>query len=59
MEEANRQKHEKSDFKMHAEIIYTSIARLGKIDNITTDVLLRIYETINCHLDNIMETTDE
>lgn len=32
---------------------------IGKGDNITTDVLLRICETLNCHLEDIMETVEE
>jgi len=53
VEDANRQKQEK------AGISSASIAKLGKGDNITTDVLLRICETMNCHLEDIMETVDD
>lgn len=49
----------KSDLKEKAGISSASIAKLGKGDNITTDVLLRICEAMNCHLDDIMETVDE
>lgn len=49
----------KSDLKVKAGISSTSLAKLGKGDNITTDVLLRICEALNCHLDDIMETVDE
>ena len=35
-----------------------SIAKLGRGDNITTDVLLKICETLNCKLEDIMETID-
>ena len=59
VEDANRQKLEKSDLKEQAGISSASIAKLGKGDNITTDVLLRICEAMNCHLDDIMETVDE
>lgn len=31
----------------------------GKGDNITTDVLMKICEALNCHLDDIMETVDK
>ena len=37
----------------------TSVAKLGKGDNITTDVLIKICEAMDCHLDDIMETVDE
>lgn len=49
----------KSDLKDKARISSASLAKLGKGDNITTDVLLRICEAMNCHLDDIMETIDE
>jgi len=32
-----------------------SIAKLGKDANITTDILLKIYETMDCKLEDIME----
>ena len=49
----------KSDLKEKARISSASLAKLGKGDNITTDVLLRICEAMNCHLDDIMETIAE
>ena len=33
-----------------------SIAKLGKGDNITTDVLLRICEAMDCRIEDILET---
>ena len=49
----------KSDLKEKAGISSASIAKLGKGDNITTDVLLRICEAMECHLDDIIETVDD
>ena len=49
----------KSDLKEQANISSASIAKLGKGDNITTDVLLRICEAMDCHLEDILETLDE
>lgn len=49
----------KSDLKEIAGISSASIAKLGKGENITTDVLLRICEAMNCHLDDIMETVED
>ena len=49
----------KSDLKERAGISSASIAKLGKGDNITTHVLLRICEAMDCHLDDIMETVDD
>ena len=45
----------KSDLKEKAGII----AKLGKGDNITTDVLIKICESLDCHLEDIMETVDD
>ena len=33
-----------------------SVAKLGKGDNITTDVLLRICEALDCTIDDILDT---
>ena len=49
----------KSDLTDQAGISSSSIAKLGKGENITTDVLLRICETLHCHVEDIMETVDE
>ena len=49
----------KSDLRDKAGISSASIAKLGKGDNITTDVLIKSCEAMDCHLDDIMETVDE
>ena len=49
----------KSDLRDKAGISSASIAKLGKGDNITTDVLIKICEAMDCHLDDIMEKVDE
>lgn len=49
----------KSDLKERTGISSASIAKLGKGENITTDVLLKICEAMDCHLDDIMETMDK
>lgn len=49
----------KSDLKDKAKISASSVAKLGRGDNITTDVLLRICEALDCHLEDIMETLDD
>lgn len=46
----------KNDLKDAAGIIATSIAKLGKGANIITDVLLKICETLDCKLEDILET---
>ena len=49
----------KHDLKVAAGISSASVAKLGKCENITTDVLLKICEALHVHLDEIMETIDD
>ncbi|MDD5956388.1 MAG: helix-turn-helix domain-containing protein [Lachnospiraceae bacterium] len=49
----------KMQLKDAAGISAASIAKLGKGANITTDVLLKICETLDCHIEDILETIDE
>jgi DNA-binding Xre family transcriptional regulator len=49
----------KQDLKEAAGISAASIAKLGKGGNITTDVLLKICETLDCKLEDIIETIKE
>ena len=49
----------KMELKDAADVSAASIDKLGKGDNITTDVLLKICETLNCHIEDILETIDE
>ena len=46
----------KSDLKEKADISSASRAKLGKGNNITTDVLLRICEAMDCRIEDILET---
>lgn len=46
----------KSDLKEKAGISSASLAKLGKGDNITTDVLLRVCEAMDCQIEDILET---
>ena len=46
----------KSDLRETAGISSASLAKLGKGDNITTDVLLRICEVMDCRIEDILET---
>lgn len=48
----------KSDLREKAGISASSIAKLGKGENITTDVLLKICESLDCKLEDIMETVE-
>lgn len=50
----------KQDLKKVSGISSASVAKLGKGDNITTDVLLRICTALDCDIADIMEiSTDD
>lgn len=46
----------KSDLRTIAGISSSTLAKLGKDENVTTDVLLRICEALECDLHDIVET---
>ena len=45
----------KKDLRKAAGISSSSLAKLGKDENVTTDVLLRICKALDCELDDIVE----
>jgi putative transcriptional regulator len=49
----------KQDLKQLSGISTTSIAKLGKGENITTGVLLKICVALNCDIADIMEVTTD
>lgn len=49
----------KQDLKNATGISSASIAKLGKGENITTDILLKICVALDCKLEDIMETVRE
>ena len=49
----------KMDLKDAAGISAASVAKLGKGANITTDVLLKICEALDCIVEDIMETVKD
>lgn len=49
----------RKDLQEMAEISSASIAKLGKGENITTDVLLKICKALDCTLEDIMETVKD
>lgn len=49
----------KRDLAEKSGVSSASIAKLSKGANITTDVLLKICETLHVHLEDIMETIDD
>jgi len=48
----------KKDLCELAGISHASMAKLGKNENITTDVLLRICTALHCDIGDIMEIVD-
>ncbi|MDO5144348.1 MAG: helix-turn-helix transcriptional regulator [bacterium] len=46
----------KKDLRTVSGISTASLAKLGKGENMTTDVLLKICEALNCNINEIMET---
>ena len=49
----------KRDLAEKSDVSTASIAKLSKGANITTDVLLKICEAMNCHIEDILETIDD
>ena len=48
----------KIDLCVAAEISHASMAKLGKNENVTTDVLVKICTGLQCDIGDIMEITD-
>ena len=49
----------KSDLRASANISTGTLAKLGKNESVTTDVLVRVCHTLNCDIGDIMELTPE
>lgn len=48
-------KMNKHDLRLAAGVSTSVIAKLGKGDNVTTDILLKICNALDCELSDIME----
>lgn len=48
-------KMNKKDLRLAAGVSTAVIAKLGKGDNVTTDMLLKICQALNCDIADIME----
>lgn len=59
MENADRQRHEEKDLCIAAGISHASMAKLGKNENVTTDVLVKICNALQCDIGDIMEMVPE
>ena len=49
----------KKDLCAAAGISHASMAKLGKNENVTTDVLVKICSALKCDISDIMEITEE
>ena len=49
----------KKELREKSGISTASLAKLGKGENLTTDVLLKICEALNCNINEIIETVPE
>lgn len=49
----------KQDLKKQCGISSASIAKLGKSENITTDILVKICTALNCDISDIMEIVED
>lgn len=52
-------KMNKADLKKATGISTASIAKLGKGENVTTDILVKICKALDCELDEIMQLSHE
>lgn len=48
----------KGELQELANVSASSIAKLGKNENVNTDILVRICKALNCELEDIMELTE-
>jgi len=45
----------KQELQKMSEVSAASIAKMGRCENVTTDVLLRICEALDCNIEEIVE----
>lgn len=46
---------QKQELQKKSDVSAASIAKMGRGENVTTDVLLRICEALDCNVEDIME----
>lgn len=49
----------KQELQKMSNVSAASIAKMGRCENVTTDVLLRICNALNCNIEDIMEKISE
>jgi DNA-binding Xre family transcriptional regulator len=59
MEVAHRQKMKKKDLQKGSGISSSSVAKLGRNENVNTEMLEKICSALHCDVCDIMEMEDE
>lgn len=49
----------KQELQIMSNVSAASIAKMGRCENVTTDVLLRICEALDCQLEDIVERIEK
>ena len=49
----------KTEMRIKADISTTTLAKMGKNETVSMDVLIRICKVLKCDISDIMEITDE
>lgn len=49
----------KKELCVKARISSTSLAKMGRNENVTTDIIVRICEALNCSLNDVAEIIDD
>lgn len=49
----------RTDLRLKADISTTTLAKLGKNETVSMDVMLRICKVLNCNIGDIMDATEE
>ena len=49
----------KQDLQKMSHVSAASIAKMGRCENVTTDILLRICEALDCDVQDIMERVEQ
>lgn len=49
----------KTQLRLAADISTTTLAKLGKNETVSMEVMLRICKVLNCGIENVMEVTAE
>lgn len=50
---------QKQELQLMSDVSSASIAKMGRCENVTTDVLLRICEALDCKIEDIVERVDK